>query len=590
MEKPRLSQRVGRLEFACPAEDLRVINEFAVSLLRQQTVDDLLWAVAEKIGTVLRFEDCVVYLLEGDRLVQRAAFGIKNPERREIADRIDIELGAGIVGAVAATGVSRLVPDTLSEPCYIADKFQGRSELAVPIRFEDRVIGVIDSESSELNGYAESDLEMVEWIANIAASRIASALADRELVIAQESLRLANESLEERVRSCTDDLTVALRQEHRAHLLESVGRLAGGVAHDFNNLLTAIHGNIALAQLDAPDVGELRPVLDAALRSCRDAQALPARLLVLADGGAPKLRTSNGLLDLVRDTALAALRDTGIDCRLDLPACLPTVDFDSVQISQVIHSLLRNARQALPEGGTVVISGRATRQDGGATVPEVGIEIRDDGPGVPPQYHDRVFDPYFSTITGNTGLGLTIAQSVMARHGGRLELDTTAASGAVFRLCLPCSSRLEQRTHRRCVSAGPASVLVLEDEPGIRALLERMMPHLGHSVTVTARGDETLREYHRRAAGSKPFDVVMFDLTVVGGMGGLKTLEALRRSDPRIPAIVMSGYSSEGAVAEPQRYGFQASLAKPFDAEALRAVLDEVLGGQVLDADAGSGS
>ena len=208
----------------------------------------------------------------------------------------------------------------------------------------------------------------------------------------------------------------------------------------------------------------------------------------------------------------------------------------------------------------------------------VEFEVHDSGPGVADEHQKRVFDPYFTTLDGHVGLGLTVAQSIMARHGGSLELLPDTGAGAVFRLRLPASQQQETTAPQEAAPVRGASVLVMDDEPGIRVLLERILPKLGHSVTTTASGDEALLEFHRHVASGRPFDVVILDLTVPGGMGGIKTLEALRRSDPHIRAIVMSGYSSDGALADSKRHGFQAALAKPFTAADLSEVLDGVFG------------
>ena len=575
-ELPRKRSERDRAQPARAADDLRIINEFALSLLAQASLDDLLWEIAEKIGAVLGFEDCVVYLLEGETLIQRAAFGIKSPKPREIANPIEIPLGDGVVGEVAQSGVGRIVEDTRKIGSYIPDQVQGLSELAVPIRFGGRVIGVIDSECVCVGGYTKSDLEMVEWIANIAASRIASAWSEVELRAAQEDLRLANESLEERVRLATEELAGALKQVHRAQLLESVGQLAAGVAHDLNNILTTIQGNIGLAQMDAPSAGPLHDALAIAADSCHRAQELSSRLLALADGGAPKREESSGIADLVQEVASSVLGDAGIRIDFKVDNVLPSVKYDSVQIRHAVRNLFENSRQAMPDGGGVKITGRSVAGDGGSRWVE--FEISDSGPGIVDEHRSRIFDPYFTTMEGHVGLGLTIAQSILARHGGALDLLPAEADGASFKLRIPaCQSKAKGDEHERQELHG-ASVLVMDDEGGIRILLERILPRLGYSVVVTANGDEAILQFHRRVSEGRPFDVVILDLTVPGGMGGLKTLEVLRRSDPEIPAIVMSGYSSDGAIAESKRHGFNAALSKPFTAEDLREVLREAIG------------
>ena len=168
--------------------DLEIVNRFAISLLQQNSLDDLLWSMAANLGEVLGFEDCVIYLLQDDELVQKAACGVKNPESRNIKNQISIQLGQGIVGSVGQSGKSENVADLSLDSRYIQDEFGGRSELAVPLIAEGRVIGVLDSESSKINGFDRHDVDMLESLANIAAPRIASALAQIEKEKAEQAM------------------------------------------------------------------------------------------------------------------------------------------------------------------------------------------------------------------------------------------------------------------------------------------------------------------------------------------------------------------------------------------------------------------
>ncbi|MDH5589310.1 MAG: PAS domain S-box protein, partial [Gemmatimonadota bacterium] len=204
-----------------PTGDLERINRFAIALLEAADLEALLWSIADNVGEILGFDDCVVYLRQGDDLVQMAAYGVKSSADREIFHRISIPLGRGIVGTVAQTGIAEIVPDTRKDPRYIFDEFAGLSELTVPVVYEGTTIAVLDSEASETHGFTEDQLALLQSVANIAASRIASALAERHLREAQEELRRTNERLEERVTRRTEEL---VRQRERLRvILRSVG-------------------------------------------------------------------------------------------------------------------------------------------------------------------------------------------------------------------------------------------------------------------------------------------------------------------------------------------------------------------------------
>ena len=189
--------------FVEKSNELDIVREFAISLLKQNTLDDLCWDIAQNIGRLLRFEDCVIYLREENELIQVAAYGIKNPEKRVIDNRITIPIGEGIVGTVAETGMAEMVTDVSRDPRYIADKFGGKSELTVPLIYQDEVIGIIDSESAELNGFTRSDLRMFQSLADICSSRIASAIVDAKEKQAQLELKRSRDELEQRVKERT---------------------------------------------------------------------------------------------------------------------------------------------------------------------------------------------------------------------------------------------------------------------------------------------------------------------------------------------------------------------------------------------------
>lgn len=157
------------------SSEVHRINLVAAALLRQRDIDDLLWTLAEQVGSALGVDDCVVYLLEDDRLVQVAAHGPKSPARGQIANPITIALGDGITGLVARTGVSMLIRDTADDALYVQDMVSGRSELAVPIIDDGRVLGVIDSESVEVSAYTEADRALMQQIADLAAPRLSAA-------------------------------------------------------------------------------------------------------------------------------------------------------------------------------------------------------------------------------------------------------------------------------------------------------------------------------------------------------------------------------------------------------------------------------
>jgi len=546
---------------AAPGVVLLQLTQFAQSLLQQNTLDDLLWHITSKVGELFGFEDCVLYLHEELGLVQSAAHGVKSPGLREIRNRIVLPLGRGIVGSVAASGRAECIADTRKDPRYIADEFQGRSELAVPISYGGRILGVIDSESSQPSGFSADDQAVFELVAMLAAPRIASALAERGLLRAEEHLQRLEAEQGERER------------QHHTQRLESLGQLAGGIAHDFNNLLTAIFGNVALArsEVTSTEVGEM---LDEASAACVRARGLTKQLLTFASGGQP-IHTVGDLVPMLRSVVLEVAQPLGLQVVFDVPNASLLASFDQDQLRLVIRHLTRNAAEAEAGGGSLRIRARHELR-GGRQVVEV--RWHDTGPGVPTELRERIFDPYFTTKVGHSGLGLSQSFWILRRHGGWLELESEVERGACLVMRLPAVAAVPVGlASAKAIAASGLRVLVMDDDHAVRQVVVRMLQGMGHDVVAVADGVACVTAFTTAMAAGQGFDVALLDLTLPGGMDGCQTLAALRQVAPGLPAVVVSGYHDTGALAEPQVHGFYACLEKPFTRSALQAAIGEAI-------------
>jgi len=372
--------------------------------------------------------------------------------------------------------------------------------------------------------------------------------------------------------------TAALREAERTQKLESLGILAGGIAHDFNNLLTVMLGNLALIK----DRGNLPPEaaerLKDALAATLRARSLTQQLLTFSKGGEP-VRRAASLLTVIRESVALALSGSRTRAELDLPPDLPPVNIDVGQMTHVLNNLLINARQAMPDGGTIRIRARRLAA---STEPRVEVTIKDEGIGIDEGSLSRVFDPYFSTKPTGSGLGLAIAHSVIKKHGGRITADSLPGRGATFTIVLPTStehpSDVEQPGPDTPTST--ARILVMDDEPLVRGLVEQVLTHNGLRVVLSEHGEEAVQHYASALDGPEPFAVVILDLTVPGGMGGAAALRRLLEIDADVKAIVTSGYSDNPVLAEFKRNGFKARLMKPFSPDELLRVVRRVAAGE----------
>ena len=371
-------------------------------------------------------------------------------------------------------------------------------------------------------------------------------------------------------------------EERRTQKLESLGLLAGGIAHDFNNLLTIILGNLSLAEDTLEIPKEERIHLEKIRQAANRAGRLTRQLLTFAKGGGPVRKTTN-LAPLLRDAVSLSLSGSNVECALDLPPDLWWSEIDSDQFAQVIGNLVINAFQAMPDGGRLEISARnlAAEDDHGIRDRAVEIAVRDFGQGIPEENLARIFDPYFTTKEKGSGLGLAIALSIVEKHDGQLIVDSIPGQGTTFRLVLPaCPPGSEEMPARPSSKTSPAAnglrILFMDDEEDIRQLLGRMLDKLGIDWESTAHGMEALAAFNRARDRGSPFNLVILDLTIPGGMCGLETSRRLRELDPDIPLIVASGYSQDPVLEDYQNYGFSGFLRKPFSLEDLRRTVEEL--------------
>lgn len=377
------------------------------------------------------------------------------------------------------------------------------------------------------------------------------------------------------------------RELQRANKLESLGVLAGGIAHDFNNALTGIIAHIGLAKLDLNPESETHQMLTEAEQASRRATSLTRQLLTFSRGGVP-VRRPAAVEQLVRETATFAVTGSPSRCAFDFEPGLAMAEIDDGQVGQVIHNLVLNACQAMPEGGLITVTARnavvGPDGEGGVAIEPgqyVRITVQDTGPGVPAELADRLFDPYFTTKERGSGLGLAVAYAVVQNHDGGLTVESLPGRGATFHVYLPAAEpgAAEDPNDGQPSATRTADILFMDDEETIRRGMREVLTRLGHSVTLAADGEEAVQMYQQRLAGGRPYDLVILDLTVPGGIGGYEAMARLRQIDPGVRAIASSGYSENPVMARAADLGFAGILPKPYTPSELFAAIAGVLCG-----------
>ena len=369
------------------------------------------------------------------------------------------------------------------------------------------------------------------------------------------------------------ELRQARQEMLKAVKLESLGVLAGGIAHDFNNILTAVFGNISLARFQLHDSEAVQKRLNDAENAIVRATDLTKQLLTFARGGEPVKKIIK-VNELLQDSARFLLHGSKVDCQFCLEDGSWPVEADEGQLSQVIHNLVLNAVQAMPQGGKLMV--RAHNIDAPVKADRcVEISVADTGTGIPESTLQRIFDPYFTTKPQGNGLGLATCYSIINKHGGKIRVESTVGKGTTFIISLPASDRECEPAPKFLakLSHGSGRVLVMDDNEDIRSTARVILAELGYTVELTENGAEAVELYLQRKEQGTPFSAVILDLTIPGGMGGKETLEKLVDIDPAIKAIVSSGYSNDPVMANHREHGFSAVLSKPYLPQEMGMVL-----------------
>jgi len=369
----------------------------------------------------------------------------------------------------------------------------------------------------------------------------------------------------------------------KAQKLESVGVLAGGIAHDFNNLLTGILGNISLAKLYAAE-GSGSELLEEAEKATLRATELTKQLLTFSKGGAP-VKKAVSISEMIVDSCQFVLRGSNVKCEFSLSAELWPAEADEGQINQVLHNLIMNADQSMPEGGIIGLSAENIVVGPENRLPlkagrYIKLRIKDEGVGILKEHLPKIFDPYFTTKEKGEGLGLATTYSIVKNHHGHISAESAVGIGTAFTLYLPASegSVSAGKNREEQVLTGKGCILVMDDDPVIQALARAMLNKLGYEVAAAGDGKEAIALFRSARESGRPFDAVLMDLTIPGGMGGKETIQHLLAIDRQVKAIVSSGYSNDPIMANYREYGFSGVAPKPYTLQLLSAAVHAVLG------------
>jgi signal transduction histidine kinase/ActR/RegA family two-component response regulator len=416
------------------------------------------------------------------------------------------------------------------------------------------------------------------------------------------ALQMAHDDLERRVDERTRQLRAEIAERRQAEealresedqlrqsqKMEAVGRLAGGIAHDFNNLLTGITGYTQLLLQQVKENTPWRRYLEEIRGASERAASLTRQLLAYSRKQllAPKVIDLNSLVSNL-DAMLRRLIGEDIQLFTSLEPDLGAVKADPGQIEQVILNLVVNARDALPRGGRITVKTANVAPPGGAPAAaadrplgQVLLEVTDTGTGMTESVKTRIFEPFFTTkeMGKGTGLGLSMVYGIVQQSGGQIKVDSAPGQGATFRIFLPRVAGAAENERARTAIAAPdgggETVLLVEDEPMVRALVRDVLKMYGYTVLEAAHGEDAI-SLCRKHTG--PIDLMLTDV-VMPHMNGRELHDRLAPLRPDLKVLYMSGYAEGGIVHDGIIDPGTAFIPKPFTPEDLatkiRAVLD----------------
>lgn len=436
-----------------------------------------------------------------------------------------------------------------------------RSFAALPLIDKGRMFGTIGIGSKRERAF-EDQGELLEGIAY------------------HFSIALANAKKTERALKDLEERAKLLEISQRNQKPEALGVFAGGIAHDFNNLLGGMIGYIDLARCYTGDA-RVSGYLDGCVTAVQCARGLTNQLLTFAKGGLPLLR-SMSIFTALKESVSLALSGSNVASSFNVEENLWPCLVDREQIGQVFCNIAINAVQAMPAGGMLKVKANnvtfgAKGHASLASGDYVKVSIIDQGDGIPQHILPNIFDPFFTTKSQGQGLGLAICHSIILRHGGAIDVFSELGEGTTFDVYLPAivQGPLEEveKHSAPVIHKGRGLVIVMDDEEVMRDVMHDLLETMGYSVTCASDGLEAKNMLKTALAESKEISAMFLDLTVAGGLGGKEIISDLRSLAPTLPIIVMSGYADDPIMAQATRYGFTASIRKPFHREDLEKVL-----------------
>jgi signal transduction histidine kinase len=578
--------------------EVQQLAGIGIALSAERDTLKLLSLILQKAREITHADAGTLYLVEQEAGRRHLRFAIVQNDSLAVAfegTRLAIDARSA-AGHVAGTGLSLNLEDVYAGPPGLAfdhdrtyDQKTGyhtKSMLAVPMTTPDgRVVGVVQlinckadparrfASREEIEREARSFPARFEDLASAVAALAAVALENSRLYAELEAALTRVQASQQRI--------------VQAERLRAVAEMAGGLAHDFNNALAAILGRAQLlqAQIDEPELRRgLRVIEDAAMEGARTIRRIMEFARKRRERPFQPVELNELLAEVVeltrprwRDEAQA--KGLSYDVRLET-APVPPVAGDPSELREALLNVVLNALDAMPAGGQLTLR---THGEGD----RVRCEVIDTGVGMSDDMRHRIFEPFFTTKEEKgSGLGLSVMYGIIARHSGDVEVESRPGEGTAFTIRLPAAIPVavpaapspEIRTAPVAPAPAPterpapaARVLVIDDEMGVREVLAETLRHEGYRVTSCANGHQGVASFD-----AEPFDLVVTDLGMPG-VSGWEVAEHVKRRNPRIPVVLVTGWGDRFTPEEVRERGVDFLVAKPFSLDHVRAIARRAL-------------
>jgi len=551
---------------------LEALLEVSRQLSKIQPVESLLTTIAEACGRLLDSDTVGFRRVDGDELILAGSWG----DARNVMITERLRMGESLAGRVAVGGEPLVVTDLANDPRVTPAhraSFHSRGYqalLVIPVKVGERVVGVLSVLSRRDEGFSAEDV------------MIATAFA------AQAAVALENSRLYQETQRAYDELSQTQDQLAQASKMEAVGHLAGGVAHDFNNLLMVIMGraDVVLRGLDSKH--SIRPAIQEITRTAQRAADLTHQLLAFSRKQVlkPAVLDLNSVIANLTEM-LRRLIGEDIDLVAVLEPALGRAKADLGQVEQIVMNLAVNARDAMPHGGQLTLETANVELDAEYARMHVGVRpgsyvmlaLSDTGVGMDHATQARIFEPFFTTKgpRKGTGLGLAMVYGIVKQSGGNIGVYSEPGQGTTFKIYLPMIDEpidgSPESSPPSYPSYGKETVLVVEDEEGVRTLVRDILEQSGYTVLETSHGAQAIETSERHPG---PIHLFLTDV-VMPEMSGRELVQRLGVLRPASKVLFMSGYTANAVMHRGALESETEFLQKPFTAATLTRKVREIL-------------